>query len=154
MKKKIEKNTNEEEFFEQFSKSIPPEVSEAVDLSMSIASQINFILKKDSISQREFAHRLGKKESEISKWLSGNHNFTTNTLGKIQAALGEQIITVPIYAKKEIKIVPAYSYSQILKTNESETIRIDNSDKGISSSSSWQTIINCNSDCYGSENSN
>jgi transcriptional regulator with XRE-family HTH domain len=41
------------------------------------------------------AHRLGKKESEISKWLTGRHNFTTKTLAHIALVLGEEVVKVP-----------------------------------------------------------
>ncbi|MCZ8286906.1 MAG: helix-turn-helix transcriptional regulator, partial [Bacteroidia bacterium] len=39
--------------------------------------------------------KLGKSEAEISKWLSGTHNFTIRTLSKIEAELGESVITTP-----------------------------------------------------------
>jgi transcriptional regulator with XRE-family HTH domain len=38
---------------------------------------------------------MGKKPSEISKWLNGEHNFTLRSLAKLEAELGEPIITVP-----------------------------------------------------------
>ena len=38
--------------------------------------------------------RLGKNESEISKWMRGTHNFTIDTLVSIENVLGEPIIEV------------------------------------------------------------
>jgi len=38
---------------------------------------------------------MGKKESEISKWLSGTHNFTIETIAKIQGELKEVLIVIP-----------------------------------------------------------
>ena len=38
--------------------------------------------------------KMGKRESEISKWLTGRHNFTTNTISGISMALGEPIIII------------------------------------------------------------
>ena len=87
------------EVFSQLLNSIPEEVKESINLSMAIAVQINYILKNKKISQRDFAAMLGKKEFEISKWLSGNHNFTTNTISKIQKVLGEEIVTIPMHSK-------------------------------------------------------
>ena len=46
------------------------------------------------MTQRALAEKLGKKESEVSKWLTGRHNFTTKTLAHISLALGEDVITV------------------------------------------------------------
>ena len=44
-------------------------------------------LEKRNMSQKEFSRILGKRPSEISKWLSGKHNFTTDTLSDIEHAL-------------------------------------------------------------------
>ena len=40
---------------------------------------------------------LNKKESEISKWLSGTHNFEIKTIAKIESVLEENIIQVPMF---------------------------------------------------------
>jgi ribosome-binding protein aMBF1 (putative translation factor) len=100
MKNKINKNINDQDYFDKFLKSIPEQTKRSARISLDIASQINAILKKKNISQRELAFRLDKKESEISKWLSGNHNFTIKTLAGIETILGEDIVTVPILAEK------------------------------------------------------
>ena len=100
MKNKISKNINDNEFIDNFLKSIPEQTKRSARISIGIASQINSILKRKNISQRELASRLNKKESEISKWLSGNHNFTIKTLAGIETILGEEIISIPIFEKK------------------------------------------------------
>lgn len=41
------------------------------------------------------AEKLDKKPSEISKWLSGEHNFTLRSLAKLSAELGEALLEVP-----------------------------------------------------------
>jgi len=92
MKKKVKKNIDEQQFFKELLLSVPEDVKQYVRLSMDIASQINLILAQENLSQKELANRLGKKESEISKWLSGNHNFTLKSLSKIEAVLGQQIL--------------------------------------------------------------
>ena len=100
MKNKISKNLNDNEFIDNFLKSIPEQTKRLARISLDIASQINSILKRKNITQRELASRLNKKESEISKWLSGNHNFTIKTLASIETILGEEIISVLIFEKK------------------------------------------------------
>lgn len=47
-----------------------------------------------NISQRELARRLGKRESEVSRWLTGRHNFTTSTIAKIETALGSPLVQI------------------------------------------------------------
>lgn len=46
------------------------------------------------MSQREFAAKMGKRESEISKWLTGRHNFTISTIAKISYVFETQIVEV------------------------------------------------------------
>ncbi len=46
------------------------------------------------MTQREFATLMGKAESEISRWLTGSHGFTTTTLVKIEAVLEEPVVEV------------------------------------------------------------
>lgn len=65
------------------------------NLSFEIADRIDAVLKHKGMSQKDLALKMGKRESEISKWLTGRHNFTTNTLADISLALNEQIVSVP-----------------------------------------------------------
>ncbi|MCH5227284.1 MAG: helix-turn-helix transcriptional regulator [Muribaculaceae bacterium] len=64
------------------------------NLSFEIADRIDSILKRKGMTQKELAAKMGKRESEISKWLTGRHNFTTNTISGISKALGEPIILI------------------------------------------------------------
>ena len=64
------------------------------NLSFEIAERIDAILKGKGMTQKELAAKMGKRESEISKWLTGRHNFTTNTIAGISSALGEPIILI------------------------------------------------------------
>ena len=66
-----------------------------LDLSFAIADRIDYLLKKKGMTQRMLAKQLGKNESELSKWLTGRHNFTTNTLARLALALGEEVVSVP-----------------------------------------------------------
>lgn len=62
------------------------------NLSFDIADRIDTILRRKGMTQKELAVKMGKRESEISKWLTGRHNFTTKTIASISIALGEPII--------------------------------------------------------------
>ena len=74
--------------------AIPAEQKAEFELSYGIAERICEILKEKGLSQKDFASMLNKRESEISKWLTGRHNFTTQTIAKIQTALGCDIINI------------------------------------------------------------
>ena len=60
-----------------------------------IVVRVYQILKEKGITQKELSERMGKTPSEISKWLSGEHNFTLRSIAKLEAELGTEIIHVP-----------------------------------------------------------
>jgi transcriptional regulator with XRE-family HTH domain len=75
--------------------TISPEMKLQMELSVAIANRIYEILEARGMSQKDLARRLGKTETEVSRWLSGTHNLTLSTICKISAALGEEIVIVP-----------------------------------------------------------
>lgn len=75
--------------------TISPEMKLQMEMSVAIANRIYEILEAKGMTQKELAHRLGKTETEVSRWLSGTHNLTLSTVCKISTALGEEIVTVP-----------------------------------------------------------
>lgn len=80
--------------FQDCLSAIPAEQKAEFELSYGIAERICEILKSRGLTQKDFAHMLNKRESEISKWLTGRHNFTTQTIAKIQTALGCSIVKI------------------------------------------------------------
>lgn len=93
---------------------ISDEVKRFTDHSFDIVDQIHEILEKKGMSQRELAERLGKRESEISKWMRGNHNFTIRSIAKIESVLGEKLIVTPNKASlfSKPKTVAFYVYAR------------------------------------------
>lgn len=79
---------------EERRKRISKDVDIFVEQSFDIVDRIHEILVRQGKEQKDLARLLGKSESEISKWMTGTHNFTMNTLAKIQAVLGEPIIQI------------------------------------------------------------
>lgn len=87
---------------------VNPEVKARVDFSIGITKRIMDILEMKGLKQKDFANLMGKSESEISKWLQGTHNFTIETILKIQAKLKVDILEIadskPEGKTKELKI--------------------------------------------------
>ena len=54
---------------------------------MLVAAKIADAMKAKNLNQKQFAKLMGRTESEISDWLSGNRNFTIDTLFDIGQAL-------------------------------------------------------------------
>ena len=74
--------------------TISPEMKMQMEMSVAIANRIYDILEAKGMSQKDLAHRLGKTETEVSRWLSGTHNLTLATICKISSALGADVIKV------------------------------------------------------------
>ncbi len=70
------------------------EIRHRVDLSFLIVDRIHSILQERGLKQKDLAEMLGKKESEISKWMRGTHNFTIDTISSIENVLGQPIFKV------------------------------------------------------------
>lgn len=69
-------------------------VKSQVNMSFMIADRIHDILEVKGLRQKDLAEMLGKRESEVSKWMRGTHNFTIDTIASIETALGMPILTV------------------------------------------------------------
>ena len=80
--------------FKETLASIPQNVEKQVDWSFAIADKIAARLKELGLSQKDFALMVGKTQAEVSRWLSGTHNFTIRTLAKISTVLGQDFIRV------------------------------------------------------------
>lgn len=66
-----------------------------VTKSLEIVHQIAIVLKEKGMNQKALADKLNKTEPEVSKWLSGTHNFTMRTITAIETALGKEVLVVP-----------------------------------------------------------
>jgi transcriptional regulator with XRE-family HTH domain len=88
---------------------VSEEIKKFVDHSFDIVNQIHEILVDQGKTQRDLAVILNKKESEVSKWMQGTHNFTLKSITKIETALGKPIILTPRVAEGkfiETQMVP------------------------------------------------
>lgn len=86
--------TTAAKLFDQIVAETPPELKKQLDMSFAIADKLDAPLKELGLTQIEFAHMIGHTQAEVSRWLSGTHNFTPATLAKISVALGVNLFTV------------------------------------------------------------
>lgn len=61
---------------------------------MLLAIKISEALKDKKMTQKQFASQMGKTESEVSEWLSGDRNFTVDTLTDISEALDINLLDI------------------------------------------------------------
>ena len=79
--------------FMQLVDSIPAVDKEEARLSFDIADRIAQLMEERGLSKKQFADALGRRPSEITKWLSGQHNFTLRTIAMLSAFFGKTIIS-------------------------------------------------------------
>lgn len=73
---------------------ITPEQQARTDRKMQISCIIDDAMKAKGYGKKQFADKVGRKPSEITKWLSGTHNFTIETLSDIERVLSVRILNL------------------------------------------------------------
>ncbi len=99
----MERNNIIEDFLNEHGR---PEIEKLVEKNMAIANKIYEMLEERGLKAADLSRLLNKKPSEISKWLTGMHTFTTKTITKIETVLGEDIIHIE--AQKEFVYLKVY----------------------------------------------
>lgn len=123
-----EKPRTSKNFFDD----LQPEYEALVNLSVEISDRIEEILKAKGITQKEFADLLGKSESEVSKWMSGMHNFTLKSIVKIETVLSEKVIqTVTRGDLKQASPAKLVRKNKIRKSVPGKLISVKNSKRKI-----------------------
>lgn len=99
----VKNNTYQSELIDDLLEDISPEEQEKTDKKMMLAAKIAQAIKEKGLKKNEFAGLLGKRPSEISKWLSGTHNFTIDTLMDI-----ERVLSIRLLETKQRSIDTSY----------------------------------------------
>lgn len=56
-----------------------------------ITEEIKDAMQKQGLSRKDLAGRMGRSPSEVTRWLSGGNNFTSDLLTELSEALGTEI---------------------------------------------------------------
>lgn len=73
---------------------IPREKREETRLSFAISNRLDALMRERGLNKKQFAEAIGKRPNEITRWLSGEHNFTLATIAMLSSFFGKPIITV------------------------------------------------------------
>lgn len=73
---------------------IPREKREETRLSFAISNRIDTLMRQRGLNRKQLAEALGKRPNEITRWLSGEHNFTLATIAKLSIFFGNPIVDV------------------------------------------------------------
>lgn len=86
--------------FQNLLDGIPPVTKKYVNRQLGFAATVAEKLKHNGMTQRELAEKLGKKESYISRVLSGDANPTLKTVSELEVALGADVISFNLQKQK------------------------------------------------------
>jgi transcriptional regulator with XRE-family HTH domain len=78
----------------ELSDAIGPQEQEQTDYKLRLAAKIYKAMKTRGMTQTQFAESMNKPISLISRWMSGTHNFTVDTLVDVQRVLGISLLDV------------------------------------------------------------
>ena len=65
-----------------------------VSKEFAISNRIYALMTQHGLTRLQFAQALGKKPSEVTKWLSGQHNFTLRTISMLSTFFGQPLIHI------------------------------------------------------------
>ncbi len=69
-----------------------PELTATLATKMQLAAKIYAAMQAQNKSKGAFAEQLNVSPSLVTKWLSGQHNFTVDTLVKIERLLQIELL--------------------------------------------------------------
>lgn len=76
--------------YREMVRQVPPDIKEEINLSFAISNKIDALMQERGLTKKQFADQIGKRPSEITRWLSGQHNFTVFTLAMLSDFLENQ----------------------------------------------------------------
>lgn len=80
--------------FDEMLACTSPVIQQEVSLEFAISNRIYELMTERGLSKLQFAQALGKRPSEVTKWLSGQHNFTIKTISLLSSFFGETLISI------------------------------------------------------------
>ncbi|MFN8310775.1 MAG: helix-turn-helix transcriptional regulator [Chitinophagales bacterium] len=105
---------------------VTPVEMEQTKNKMLLAARIEGLMRGRGWNKSQFAEKVGKNPSEITKWLSGTQNFTVEVLTEIASALGVELASlfgkqqIPVFFRKEIVVQSVAMPSAITVTTPYE----------------------------------
>ena len=80
--------------FQDLVNQVPEQIKLEIDLEFAISNRIHDLMMQRGLSKTDLAKALNKRPSEITKWLSGQHNFTIKTIALLSCFFKENLLNV------------------------------------------------------------
>jgi transcriptional regulator with XRE-family HTH domain len=101
-----EKNKKARKYSSKILGELLDEVTPAEQLKtntkMTLAARLGDLISAKGWGKSEFADKINKNPSEITKWLSGTHNFTIDTLAEIAMVLKMPVVELFVPAQVQV----------------------------------------------------
>jgi len=104
-----------------------------------IAAKIADALHNNGMSQKDFAQLMGKSQTVITEWLSGNRNFTIDTLTDISMALHIRLLDTT-----SMEFVIVSNNFRTVDVEEMQTSNINSESECVVPASIWEKDIKTN----------
>jgi transcriptional regulator with XRE-family HTH domain len=91
---------------------VTPLEMEQTKVKMQLAARIEDFMRAKGWNKSQFAEKIGKNPSEITKWLSGTQNFTVDVLTEIALTLGVELTA--LFGKQQVQVI--YRKEIVVKT--------------------------------------
>jgi transcriptional regulator with XRE-family HTH domain len=82
---------------------VTPLEMEQTKVKMQLAARIEDFMRAKGWNKSQFAEKVGKNPSEITKWLSGTQNFTVDVLTEIALTLGVEL--TDLFGKQQVQVI-------------------------------------------------
>ena len=82
---------------------VTPIEMEQTKVKMQLAARIGDLVCSKGWNKSQFAEKVGKQPSEITKWLSGTQNLTVDVLTEIAFSLGVDVSS--LFGKRQTPII-------------------------------------------------
>jgi transcriptional regulator with XRE-family HTH domain len=99
---------NDFNIIDEILNSVSPQEEYHIEQKMLLAARIDKLREGKGWNKVQFAKAMNKKPSEITKWLSGTHNFTLDTLLDIQNIFSIDLVNT---SDKSFEQVVQFYYS-------------------------------------------
>lgn len=80
--------------FDEMVANVPEAIKQEVDMGFAISNKLCELMSKRGMSKADLAKGIGHRPAEVTKWLSGQYNFSIKTLAMLSAFFGESLIMV------------------------------------------------------------
>ena len=136
-------NTIQQFMFHQCETSSKSELqSISAQKGQLLSKKIETAMKQKKYNRQQFANIMGVQPSIITRWLSGGHNFTVETLFDIEEQLDIQLIAIdkPVYKQMSFHMVVGSPPTQHLQFINGRSI--------IWHCSCWNVLYRRNPKCH------